>query len=385
MGPRSRWLLVPLFIVSLFACDDASSDLLAPDEMSAKITASPPVTVMSQNLYLGANIDLLLTASTPVEIGEVFTQLTTSTLAGDFGRAQALALQIVQNAPHLVGLQEVTTYTFETSEGTLTLDFLWVLQQYLDYFRFVLGITPHTYTAIRNDLTTMFFPASIFDPSFPDVTYSDADAILVRNDVEIIGSPDLVVYEARELFSVGGFEFDNVRGYQAVTARIGDQVIRFGNTHLEVQLFEDTQLLQTAELIEAFADETLPMVLVGDFNSAANHDAPETQKTASYHMLRRAGYADLWLRERHSVDGYTCCQGADLTNDVSELGQRLDLVLVRYGRAGFGGQASMDIVGEETADRVEVLPGLWLWPSDHAGVVASFWAAPGLKKVVARR
>lgn len=383
--PRfSRAPLLALLALVPVACDDAPDRLLGPDAPAAGVRAAPGITVMSQNLYLGANLDLLLTAQAPADVAMVFQQLTI-TSAADFGRAARLAMQIAERSPHLVGLQEVTTYSFTMPQGTVTLDFLFVLQQYLDYFHAV-GLTPHTYAAVRNDLTTVDFDASIFGP-FPNVTYADADAILVRDDVELVGEPERGVYDAFEVFSVAGTTFDNIRGWLAVTARVEGQLLRFGNTHLEVQRFEETQLRQTMELVEAFEDETLPVVLVGDFNSAANHDAPDDQKTDSYHLFRSAGYADLWLREAHSVGGYTCCQGATLTNPVSELGQRLDLVLARWGSAGFGGASTMEVVGEEPSDRITVtdpaLGQLTLWPSDHAGVAATLWPAPGLRGRVA--
>ncbi len=143
-------------------------------------------------------------------------------------------------------------------------------------------------------------------------------------------------------------------------------------------------MAQATELIEYMDAQSIPVIAVGDFNSAANHDAPEIEKTGSYHMLRQAGYADLWLREAGSVGGVTCCQAGDLTNEESVLHSRLDFVLVRWGPAGFAGLSEMDVLGEEPGDRIAFtavspfLAGpfpLTLWPSDHAGVVATLWPA----------
>lgn len=374
---RSSRLLAVAGLVVLSACVDDPTAPPAPDDPAAALAGAkvpaPGITVMSQNMYLGANIDLLLTAQTPAELAVVFEQLGTSTLAGDFGRARQMALQIAMAAPHLVGLQEVTTYVFQTPAGSQTLDFVAVLQAYLGYFHGVFN-TP-LYEVYRSNWTTVYFPASQFNPSFPDVTYTDGDAILARSDVVVLGSTSKP-FDAYQMLSVAGQEFDYRRGFASVLAEIDGQPVRFVNTHLEVQLFEAVQVQQTAELIAAFEDETAPVIMVGDFNSAANHDAPEHQKTASYRLLRHAGFADIWLREAHSVGGYTCCQAPDLTNPESELMQRLDLVLVRWGSAGFGGRSEMEVVGEEQADRIGIGP-LTLWPSDHAGVAATLWPAPG--------
>lgn len=378
--PDSRVLtLAFLATLAVAGCTEASDPLGPTPQATSLSERSQGIEVMSQNLYLGANLDLLLSAKTPAEVGQVFAQLGTSTLTPGmgspaFGRAFRLAQQIAMEAPHLVGLQEVTRYEITTPLGTQTLDYIDVLQGFLAYFNGAYG-TP-LYTVIRENWTEVYFPASMFNPSFPNILYTDGDAILVRQDVQVVGAPVSKAYDAVQPMSVAGFDFDYHRGYLAVTAQIGNEQVRFGNTHLEVQLFEDVQVRQTAELIAAFEEETLPVILVGDFNSAANHDADPGQKTASYHMFRNAGYADLWLRTPASVAGYTCCQAADLTNETSELTQRLDLVLVRWGPAGFAGQSTMDIVGEAAADRID-LGSVTLWPSDHAAVTATLWPAPG--------
>jgi endonuclease/exonuclease/phosphatase family metal-dependent hydrolase len=376
--PRHHRFLALLLLAAPVACaDDRTDGLLAPAEQAFALQDAPGITVMSMNMYLGANIDLLLTATTPEEIGLVFQQLGTSN-AASFGRVGALAMQIVERSPHLVGLQEVTTYTFDFGAGPMELDYLVALQAYLNYFHYVAGITPYTWTAHRNYLAE---PDPFVVPGFPTSTYRDADAILVRNDVQVLGDPTLARFAVNETFTVAGSSFTNWRGYMAVTARIGDQVVRFGNTHLEVQYYPETQAAQAAEMIQAFAHETVPVILVGDFNSAANHDAPTAAKTAAYRMFRRAGYADVWLRESGSAGGATCCQAPDLTNAESLLDERLDLVLVRWGPAGFGGQTAMEVVGEEQGDRITLndpsLGTLTLWPSDHAAVAATLWPAPG--------
>ena len=68
------------------------------------------------------------------------------------------------------------------------------------------------------------------------------------------------------------------------------------------------------------------------------------------------------------------------------IGTNAHVILLRYGNAGFGGQSEMKIVGEEASDRFTVTDDpivgtVTLWPSDHAGVLATFWPAPGLRKM----
>ena len=61
--------------------------------------------------------------------------------------------------------------------------------------------------------------------------------------------------------------------------------------------------------------------------------------------------------------GFTCCQDADLLNPTSKLSERIDLVLFR----GNFSAIHADIVGDNPANRTSS----GLWPSDHAGVVAT--------------
>lgn len=380
MGSRFLRLLAVTTVLLPLACADyESGSPVAPVDPSVSMLEAPGLRVMSQNLYLGANLDLLFSASGPGDFLVLFQQLLTSNAAG-FGRAQKLAQQIVEHAPHLVGIQEGVRFTFTTSAGTQVLDFLVILQMYLDGFH-AAGLTPYTWTIIKNELVDT---GPIVLPGLPIITYAEGDAILIRDDVEILGEPTLAAYDAHETYSMLGQDLEYYRGFLSVPVRVEDHAIRFANTHLDVQRFAETQTAQARELIEALEESTLPVFLVGDFNSAANNDVAEGRESPTYRMLRNAGYQDLWLREAGSVAGYTCCQAGDLTNPVSLLDQRLDLILVRYGKAGFGGRSEMEIVGKALEDRITLtdpsVGTVTLWPSDHAGVVATVWPAPGLRK-----
>ncbi|MDX1675384.1 MAG: endonuclease/exonuclease/phosphatase family protein, partial [Longimicrobiales bacterium] len=347
--------------------------------------------VLSQNLYLGIDLGTLLTATTAEEVQGAFQQLITTSAfdaanpAAGPRRLRDIAEMILAESPHVAALQEVTRYEFTFADGSeAVLDFREVLQGWLDTY-WLMGYTPYRYEWVVNPLVeapTLELPVM----GGVAVDYHDADALLIRSDVATVGAPVLGTFAAVQPFSVFGTVFEYWRGWQAVTIEFGGREIVVVNTHLEVQQFEDVQLAQTAELIEWMDGRDAPVIALGDFNSAANHDAPEDQYSGSYPMLRQAGYADLWLREAHSVGGVTCCQAGDLTNSESQLTARLDLVLVKWGAAGFGGRSRMEVLGEEPSDRIEftgVSPFLadpfpvTLWPSDHAGVVATMWPAPG--------
>lgn len=389
--PRAARAVLLLMLLSLVsACADFDAEpLIGPDVASEKLTDGPGIKVMTQNLYLGVDLDVLFGG----DIATAFGQLAT-TNAFDAANPAAgprrlfdIARTIVMESPHLVGLQEVTRYDFTFPDGsTSSLDFMEVISGWLQYF-YLTGQTPYQWTPVMNEL----FVSPELSIDLPYGTISvvdrDGDAILVRSDVPMLAPPVNDTFIAVQNFVVfGTIEFPYPRGYEAVTVEVEGHPLVFVNTHLEVQNFPDVQMAQAAELIEFMDAQPYPVIAVGDFNSAANHDAPEDQKTGSYRLFRQAGYADLWLREAHSVGGVTCCQAGDLTNVESELGQRLDLVLVRWGPAGFGGQAALEVIGDEPGDRISFTAQdpftgatrpLVLWPSDHAGVVGTLWPARG--------
>ena len=103
------------------------------------------------------------------------------------------------------------------------------------------------------------------------------------------------------------------------------------------------------------------MIFAGDFNATA--DSSLDPSFPAYQAIINAGFADAWPIKRAPDPGFTCCQAPDLLNTTSLLNHRIDLILFR---GGFG-VADIGLVGNMPADRT--LAGLW--PSDHAGVVAT--------------
>ena len=368
-----KFLVVPFVALLVVACNDAP---IVQPELAANQDGfgAAPVVVMSRNLYLGADIDILLdpSANLPEAIQEALGQV----LYTDFrARAVALAAEIHAVQPHLVGLQEVTTYAVLLPDGT-PIDYLGFPLDFLVALQAELAALGEDYVvAQRTPNVQLFFPLG--DPTTdPYIMYADAEAILARSDVPITNAAG-GQFPTQQYLMVGGVVFENKRGYAMVDATVNGIDLRFASAHLEIQRFADVQEAQASELAEILADSPVPVILVGDFNSAANHDAPAGSKTRSYHILKNAGYKDLWLREAHSVGGLTCCQLADLSNTSSMLNQRLDIVFVRWGKAGFGGQSRMELVGEDESDIFTHPLGYTLWPSDHAGIAAWLSPAPG--------
>jgi hypothetical protein len=119
---------------------------------------------------------------------------------------------------------------------------------------------------------------------------------------------------------------------------------------------------QGHELAAALATFTHPVVLVGDLNSRPDDTA------GAYGTFSGAGYADAWTVVHGRNGGFTSGQSELLDNVPSLLDHRIDYVLYQP-RAVEALEA--DVIGDELNDRT--FSGLW--PSDHAGVVATLHLA----------
>jgi hypothetical protein len=315
---------------------------------------SPHLRVMTQNMYVGTNVDPILAAAPeelPWVVAEAFATLQSTDLEG---RVAAMAAEIQNRRPHLIGLQEVSLIRVQdpgdlvfgghVPAETVAYDFLPALLDALASQ----GLGYHVAASIQN--TDGEAPMITPSFSFVDVRLTDFDVILARDDVATT-----VVAERNFAVSLplpNGLVVK--RGYVAVDAIVDGRTYRFVSTHLEDGLLE-AQLAQTQELISFLASTRRQLILAGDFNSRS----PDGD---SYRMLLASGYRDTWLETRHHDAGFTCCQAADLRNEASALSSRIDFIFMRNlprarGRARTTGD-----------DRTES----GLWPSDHAGVTATF-------------
>ncbi len=117
--------------------------------------------------------------------------------------------------------------------------------------------------------------------------------------------------------------------------------------------------------MQTAANTTLPVVLVCDCNANPDNPAdPIFQNYPAYLLLKNAGFVDTFRTTAAPNDpGFTCCQAENLLNVTTNLGHRIDLVQFR----GPFKVENVQVVGASPADRTR----LGLWPSDHAGVVAT--------------
>jgi endonuclease/exonuclease/phosphatase family metal-dependent hydrolase len=348
---RTAPLLLALALLVGPGCDTSGSDEVE-------------VRVMSQNLYLGA--DLFLVAGetnptlVPVRVAQLYQTVQQSAVEL---RMEAVAAEIAAVRPALVGLQEVSTYAVQSPADNLpggaatpatdvTIDFLEILLEALEnegesYVVASVSENSDVELPATNDGGQTFF----------DLRYQDADVILRRADVDVSDATE-TTFQVLLTQPVGGVDQTFVRGYQSVEATVDGLAFTFVNTHLEVGgAAGPVQEAQAVELAAAVAATDGRVVLVGDLNSDAGGTGTDSYATITASLVDAFGEGD---------GTPTCCQDADLRNEASDHTTRIDLILHR----GFDEVAAAETFFTDPEERV----GVGIWPSDHAGVWAELEA-----------
>ena len=373
-----------------FDASTAPHDRCLPST-SASTSELPPVaradrelTVMTRNLYLGADLDPVVAAAqsgNPSAIIGAVSAAWANIKATNFReRADALADEIEESQPQLVGLQEVSLYhtgPFDSFFGNqnkashLEYDYLEILLHELNERD--LHYAPVAVTE-NYDVENPGFTAP---GMLQDIRLTDRDAILARTDLPTselrLSNVQTANFATNASFTIGGTSQSVTikRGWGSVDATVRGKTFRFINTHLEPEspsaAVNAIQVAQGNEILSGPADTDLPMILAGDYNSRA--DGPRPPGTQTYDNLVGVGFTDAWSATHPGELGNTWGHAPDLKNTTVEIDRRLDLVLFSGGLCAF----DADVVGEELTDRTTVSG---LWPSDHAGVVATFGLQP---------
>ena len=341
-----------------------------------KPTDSQDITVMTRNLYVGANLDLAIAAifsGDQETIRNATTATWASVMATNFPeRAEVLADEIAHSQPHLVGLQEVSLFrsgppnTFSenpTPARRVKLDYLEILLEELDERD--LHYAPVAVTK-NFDVEN---PGDIdlgVETNIQDIRLTDRDVILARTDLPSselkLTNVQTANFQTNASLPIGttGQFVTVLRGWGSVDVTSRGNKFRFINTHLEQEgLFNQVQVLQGDEILNGPANTSLPVILVGDYNSRADGTG-----TPTYSNLTGAGFTDAWRVTHPGELGNTFGHQPNLLCTTDDLTQRLDLVLFR----GTLSADAADVVGDEFED--DCTPS-GLWPSDHAGVVAT--------------
>ena len=390
---RKIILLLPLFLlVALISCQEHVPATepeplvnagLGDEDALLKEMGKPcdpgVLKVMTRNIYVGGDVDIVIEAEDPGMVPFLVAEVYATVQQTNFyERAVSLAREIKRTQPHLIGLQEVSkiyrqspgdelNYLFgggpatPAGEEDIEYDYLEILlnalaEEGMEYRAVAIGQNADVEMPMANDEQLT---------SYDDIRLIDYDVILARHDVKIVGDPLIVPYSV--ILQVPPPPNDPQlivpRGFVSVVASIGNETLRFVSTHLEAPFeAEPIRAAQAAELRTWFEDETLPVIIVGDFNAPA-------PANGTYQSMIEGGYHDAWLENpySHHWDGFTFGHDADLLNPTANFTERIDYIFhhsnqsYKYIKTG-----PVVVLGDEPYNRT--VSGLW--PSDHGGVVA---------------
>ena len=349
------------------------------------------VTVMTRNLYLGADINRPVRAATGrtglealLALGQANHEVRKIVDRTDFRvRSRLVAAEIAATRPDLVGLQEVALWR----SGPMELDQLGrpnattVDYDFLDTLLTELARRSVVYDVVQSqDESDVEGPAFTGDPttgtaeSTRDVRLTLRDVLLVRSDAEItIADRGSGQYQNRLEIELSGITYAYVRGFVWADLEIGRSRLRLVTTHLESER-ADLALAQATELLAGPAAPRSGLTVIAcDCNSDPRNQTvrpPDSvPPAAAYQQLTGSGgFADSWLAQGPAAGlGFTFGLGEGVDDPAPAFSRRIDFVLVRGWSPEQLAASRGEITGEEPADRD---PGTGLWPSDHAGVVS---------------
>jgi hypothetical protein len=337
--------------------------------------------VLSWNLYVGADLTQLLAIEDPAQIACGVAAVYDDVLATEFEtRAVAIADHIAEHEPHVIGLNEVSTFDFAGNTVHEDLVFLDVLLDELA----TRGLDYQSPEAARSTNFEISLPISYAGDCAPQdlLSYTEYDVLLVQGDLGVDNADNGRFAQPLPL----PFGLDpKYSGWAYVDIQHESSPYRVFTTHLEPGdtgpcetndpglLFVHTE--QAAELMQIVDASPHPILLTGDLNSDASGCT-----TPTYPALIEAGFVDAWLAGGGIGNGFTANQDSDLRNEASALFHRIDFALYRdestVQTGEFPGSVDVDLVGEDPADMIETSFGYLVWPSDHAGVVAGLTFEP---------
>jgi endonuclease/exonuclease/phosphatase family metal-dependent hydrolase len=360
-------------------------------EAAQKGKGAPKVTVMTRNLFLGADLaPAIEAADIPTAIdgaGTVWNELQSTKFPE---RAAPLAREIKRSKADLVGLQEVALWRKQTpSDGgappispvpsaqpasDLEFDFLALLQAQLKKigakYRVVVvqkefgGELP---VDVDHSDATGTGPLAGFGADF-DVSLTMRDVILVRRGTKVkLGKTRKGHFATRYEPNVGGIVIPVDRGWVSVEAKIRGNSgkkgkkprysrFRFINTHLEAFGDPTIREAQAKELVAGPLETNKQVILVGDLNSGIErHNEPEQPGDD----LAFRALADFGMQDNGAIQ--SCCYDS-LFDPNAIFDHTVDHVLTKPGLRRIRAYVTGDDPSERTASD--------LWPSDHGGVVS---------------
>lgn len=382
----------------------------APDR-----AGDPTITVMTRNLYLGADVGVALDLlpDMPAAAQTMWEQVARTDAAE---RMALLAQEAAAVRPEAIALQEATTWSCRPApwrSPVTVLDFTQLFLAATEAAGVGYVVAGSADAAALNPgyeippipwLTTVTDPAT-FQPLFGRDSaacgFTIADAVLVRADLRDqvlrVGTGE---YEDRYAVVPVAFQID--RGYAWADLAVAGTTVRLVATHLEslwAPEGEVTAAAQARQLVADLATTTLPLVVMGDLNSDPRDprppgspnpgDQPEsgmacppqvpapTPATAdptcsAYWTLVQAGYQDAGP-DSQAAANRTWGAAADLAGPDPD---RLQVALEQGNPAGFTDRLDYVLTRNAAhATRAELVGNRWpqglTWSCDAPQQVAT--------------
>ena len=347
------------------------------------------VKVMTRNVYLGADLGPGLSAGSTDEFVDAAGEIVNQVDRTNFPlRSNALAAEILQRSPDLVGLQEVAWWRVGpfslTQPSTQTeYDFLQLLLDKLNA-----GKERYRAIVVKEEFD---FETPVNDSGPPGgLAQVDHDARLTMRDVILakvgkkvkVKNPQSATFDTLLKVTPAGQNVNVTRGWTALDAKVGkSKWFRFVNTHFEAfdssgnnQTNKGTSLgkgqvrqAQALSLVTGNGPATgkLPVILVGDLNSDDDTVQPNGDHLA-YNAIVGNGF-----RPVDTSNPMSCClNDPELVGGaLSDFDHHIDHILtdnkrIRFLRGFVTGLAKVN----------------GLQPSDHAGVTSELRVPRKAKK-----
>ncbi len=390
-GATTRIRILGIALIAILAGLAVAVPALAEAKKKKK---DAKVTVMTRNVYLGADLSPALQAdSLPAAVsgaGEIYREIERTNFPE---RAIPLAKEIKKSKADLVGLQEVALWRVQTpsdggSPGTTGIgtdatevkyDFLAELMKRLKGKYKVVGVQEEFEGELPADADDNAATGPIFGADL-DARLTMRDVILSRKGSKVKPMKKSLKtenYSEENSYkaNVGGIELIAKRGWLSVDAKYKKNKkskpmkFRFVNTHLEAFGDPTIKEAQAIELTKNGGPLKTKMrtILVGDLNSAlgvphevgTGFNSGDDGDQLAFKALKVFG-----MKDYGTGGDFTCCYGTPLDINEARFDHTIDHVLAN--KRAKAKRLKAYVTGN---DRKEITPS-GLWPSDHGGAVS---------------